>query len=348
MNRNERDLGISFIRFFSMIMIVVCHMMQYLENELAWWFNVGVQIFFIISGFLYGQKEIDNGFNWIKKRLKKILSTYYVYIIIITSVYFVFVKDLFSINQTLKNILCVQYFIGGMVGLEHLWFITFIIICYFITPILQSIYENMLKGKNEIEFWITFIFILISIQFIKIIGLININIPNLSCYIIGYFISRRYFNLNYKDDNDKMKLLNFLIIFTFLSIVSNGIVIYLRYVKKVDGMEIGNLMFDYSHMLLGMSLFLIMYWGCKKINLKQCNLLNFSDKYSFEIYIVHQFYILGLFSMMNLTSNLVLNILVIIVSIVISAYALKYLTNIILNIFNNIYLYRLNKINVNH
>ena len=34
--------------------------MQYLNIELAWWFNVGVQLFFVISGFLYGGKTITD------------------------------------------------------------------------------------------------------------------------------------------------------------------------------------------------------------------------------------------------------------------------------------------------
>ena len=201
-------------------------------------------------------------------------------------------------------------------------------VCYLIAPIVQSLYENILKDKSEIRFWSVFLLIIALIQFISIIGVININIPNLLCYIIGYFISRRYFNLNYKDKNDKLKISYITIIFTLLAIVTNAIVIYIRYIKKVEGMELGNLFFDYSHMLLGVSIFFVIYWICKNINLQQSKLLNFSDKYSFEVYIVHQFYILGRFSMMGLTPILLINILLIAFMIIISAFTLKYLTNI--------------------
>lgn len=56
---NEHDNAISYIRLLSMVLIISCHFMQYFEMELAWWLNVGVQIFFTMSGFLYGKKEID-------------------------------------------------------------------------------------------------------------------------------------------------------------------------------------------------------------------------------------------------------------------------------------------------
>lgn len=221
-----------------------------------------------------------------------------------------------------------------MAGLEHLWFISFIIVCYLITPILQSIYKNLLKDKTEIKFWITFILVIIFIQFIYLIGIININVPNLLCYIIGYFISRRYFNPSCKKINDKIKISYITIIFTLLAIITNGLVIYLRYVKKVKGMELGNLFFDYSHMLLGLSIFFIIYYIFKNIKLKQSKILDFSDKYSFEIYILHQFYILGRFSMMGLTSILPVNIIIITFTIIISAFILKYLANVAFNLLN--------------
>ena len=47
------DLGISFCRYIAMNFIVACHVLQYYDNEQAWWFNCGVQIFICISGFLY-------------------------------------------------------------------------------------------------------------------------------------------------------------------------------------------------------------------------------------------------------------------------------------------------------
>lgn len=56
----QRQASISMVRFIAMILIVVCHMFQYYDHELCHWFNVGVQVFFVISGFLYGTKEIDN------------------------------------------------------------------------------------------------------------------------------------------------------------------------------------------------------------------------------------------------------------------------------------------------
>ena len=54
----EHFYSISLLRMVAMLSIVSCHIFQYYGNFLAWWFNVGVQIFLCISGYLYGQKDI--------------------------------------------------------------------------------------------------------------------------------------------------------------------------------------------------------------------------------------------------------------------------------------------------
>lgn len=66
-----KNNAISFIRMIAMEMIIICHIMQYYDFVLAWWFNVGVQIFLCISGFLYGQKAIENIARFYNQRIKR-------------------------------------------------------------------------------------------------------------------------------------------------------------------------------------------------------------------------------------------------------------------------------------
>lgn len=40
-----KNYAISLIRLISMLFIIICHVLQNIGHELAWWFNVGVQIF---------------------------------------------------------------------------------------------------------------------------------------------------------------------------------------------------------------------------------------------------------------------------------------------------------------
>ena len=45
MSEKKIDRSISVIRLIAFSFIITCHIQQYLNINLAWWFNVGVQIF---------------------------------------------------------------------------------------------------------------------------------------------------------------------------------------------------------------------------------------------------------------------------------------------------------------
>ena len=67
----HRDLAISTVRSLAFMSIILCHIFQYFGIELAWWFNVGVQIFLCMSGFLYGKKKIEGVLSFYKKTAYK-------------------------------------------------------------------------------------------------------------------------------------------------------------------------------------------------------------------------------------------------------------------------------------
>lgn len=91
--------SISYIRLIAMFFIIICHFLQYYDNELAWWFNVGVQIFFIISGFLCGGKEINDPIAFIVRQFKKILIPYYTFLIPVSIVYMFFARKSITITS---------------------------------------------------------------------------------------------------------------------------------------------------------------------------------------------------------------------------------------------------------
>ena len=74
----SKNIAISYIRLIAMILIVICHFLQFYGYKLAFYLNIGVQLFFIISGYLYGNKDIDNIVPFLKKRFRKILVPYWI------------------------------------------------------------------------------------------------------------------------------------------------------------------------------------------------------------------------------------------------------------------------------
>ena len=80
----KQDNLIILLRVFAMILILVCHIVQEHSNEYikmtAQFLNVGVSIFILISGYLYGTKKINENYvQWIIKRAKRILIPLYIF-----------------------------------------------------------------------------------------------------------------------------------------------------------------------------------------------------------------------------------------------------------------------------
>lgn len=304
-----RNQAISLIRLLSMLMIISCHIMQYYDLELAWWFNVGVQIFLCISGFLYGQKNIENATDFYNKRLKKILIPYYLVFIPFGIIEFIFARDVFSIKGfAFGMVLC-----SRLKGAEHLWFIPTILMCYLITPLLQGYRNKCVEGKRTI---VIFTLLGVIITSVLIQGFTTFNPAWICCYLIGYALG-----MNEKGKYISEKVL--MIIAGIIAIAGNTLQIYCDYIANIDFTGFG-IIKNYNHVMLGVFIFLLLKVIFEKVDLNGiAKLLKLSDKYSFEVYLVHQLLILGPFSLLALTGNALVNILIMLFSICALALLLK-------------------------
>ena len=304
-----RNSTISLIRMLSMLMIISCHIMQYYNLELAWWFNVGVQIFLCISGFLYGQKNIDNVTDFYNKRLKKILIPYYLVFIPFGVIEFIFARDVFSIkNFALGMVLC-----SRIKGAEHLWFIPTIIMCYLITPLLQGYRNKCVEGKRTI---VVFAVLGVIITSVLIQGFTTFNPAWICCYVIGYALGM---NENGKYISEKVLM----VITGIIAGVGNALQIYCDYNTNIDFSGFG-IIINYNHVMLGVFIFLLLKTIFEKVDLNKIGkLLKLSDAYSFEVYLVHQLLILGPFSLLALTRFYSVNIFIMLVGVFILALLLK-------------------------
>lgn len=88
---HNRDYSVSSARFIAMCFIIICHMMQRDDfasdingAHISWafWFNVGVQMFLFLSGYLYSGKDNIDTVPFYKKNFPKLLTDYYVFIVI--------------------------------------------------------------------------------------------------------------------------------------------------------------------------------------------------------------------------------------------------------------------------
>lgn len=315
--QTERDNAISAIRLIAMIFIVLCHFFQYYDNELAWWFNVGVYIFFAVSGFLYGNKDITDPISFIKKNFKKILIPYYIFLIPAIILYFIFAPNKITLLSAVKSIFCV----GTIQGLGNLWFVGYILFCYLITPYLYWVVKK-LENSSLIRLIISFAVILIFVQILGILLNSYFRPDRISGYIIGYFIAVMYKKYGFC-------FLKYLCVFTdILCIFANGIRIYFKYILHLKTGSLFSYFENYAQLILGLAIFLTLYIAFK--NIKNNRIFKLSDKYSYSVYIVHQFFILSPFNLMAITFINPFNWIIVLAAVAVSSLILKYISEKIL------------------
>jgi len=320
-----RELSIGLIRCIAMCMIILCHFLQYYQNELAFWFNVGVQIFFAVSGFLYGRKQIDDDIGFIAKNFKKILLNYYIFLLAAVPIYIAFARN----NIDIKNIPFVLIAYSTIKGIGHLWFIAYILLCYIITPLLSRFSQKICECSNR-----SFLFVLICVVFVfQIICFTYVNFfiaAWVLCYVLSFLISKRL-----TDSKLKLKtILMWLIPLCFFAIIYRILFEYF-FIFSFTGFK--KMIFDttlqYSQAILGLTLFFSLYAFFSKININKFNfikkIVSFSDKYSYDIYITHQIFILGPFGIMTLFPNNYLNVFFALILIFLSGYLLNVLGNFV-------------------
>lgn len=289
---NKPDYAISAIRFISMLLIITCHFMQYLEMELAWWFNVGVQIFFTMSGFLYGQRTIYSPVGFVCRQLKKILIPYWCILFVVSVVHKLFLEDVFSWGVTIAAFFCV----GRIPGMEHLWFVQYILICYLLLPYLLYI-KRSIKDYSSVQRWAIIAGLFVALQFVGFTFKGYGMIPNrISCFAAGVFLP----------SGNRDGLVRTGKIICPIAIVLNIVRIFGVYILNIEQNLIFDLLVKYAHGFLGIAAFLFMY--CIFSGAKSGAVLKFSDRYSYHIYLVHQVFILGPLSLMKLMPNVATNI----------------------------------------
>ena len=315
--KNNKNFAISFIRVVTTLMIIVCHALN--ENPklsfLGQVFNVGVFIFIFLSGYLYGKKEIKNTFNWLKRRANRILVPMYVFMIFLFIIRGIFLNYGFEIKRYIIYLFNMQALLGGVQGGLHLWFLTAIMLCYLITPILDK-YKYKIKDLNnkQLAFWfigLIILQVLLSYATLEVVGIY--------CFYLMLYIFSYYYSYLKTKDISKIQLV-YLSVLTML-----GLAVRLVARIFIDGSILYQcIIVLYSHAILGIWIF-FMLSKISGVFLCLSTIVSYFDNISFDLYIVHYMFFVGPFRVMGLTKPFIINSLIALMLSVISAIVLNFI-----------------------
>lgn len=337
---------IALVRIISMVCIIICHFTQFYKPT-EWFyyympFGVGaVMIFTIISGFLYGSKEVKKPIKFIVKNCMKIMIPYYTYMFIIIGMYLIFARQYLDFKNVIGSLL----FISEIPGLGHFWYFRVIIICYLITPFLELFCR--LIGKIKWKFLKSIILLILPVALLTTVWVLkDLDSQDLiyyTVYILGFnsgFLLMRE-NINHKATAVFFGILGTLSVASIPVLVSSLIQSgdLARIIYEFDEESFGNnfsLLIQIALLLGAIGLLFVIvaisdvnekweYLGFKKA-------IRLLSDYSFPMFIVHHLYIMGPNPFNVADMNPFLGVHVALILSVISAILLKYVSDKIFNL----------------
>lgn len=275
------------IRIIAMLSIILCHLVQELNNsgiaKIGQVFNVGVYVFLLMSGWLYGKKEIIDVREWLIERAKRVLLPMWLFMIVLFAIYYF--QGAMKWNYVPIYLTNTQYWLGLVVGGAHLWFISVIFLCYLIVPLLR-------KLKNNLNI-IIFGMILSGCILCYLNRTDGMTFLYVSVFSIGYWI----------------KIQNIIIKWQF-SIALVGFALITRIVSKIflDGTVLYDCLLVYAtHTTLAMGLF---FFEKQIFCIRANKVIDWLDDISFFVYITHYMFMVGPIRTMGLTDSLLINTVV--------------------------------------
>lgn len=295
---DSESRALSIIRVLAMTLIVACHMTQYYGLRIAFLLNVGVQLFFFMSGFLYGKLDMpESPFVFYKKRFLKVYLPYILWTFIIVVVYSVFGLYHVTVKQIFFYLLALQWFTTPIEGLNHLWFLTVLMICYVVTP-----WVKRLLTKRSPFLFISFLLVCCVVEFLFVKKLYSL------CAWISLYVFGLVFGAFYSE-----RFSNIVLIISIGVLMVLGIRFRMNLLDGVESKEYA----VWIKWFLGLFLFSALFRCLSKISMPKpkFDLISHLDKYSYDIYLIHHPLILGPLSMMFLTKYSYLNIIVVLLSV---------------------------------
>lgn len=178
-----------------------------------------------------------------------------------------------------------------------MWFVRFILFCYFITPLLILLRNWLTKKDLKIQLVILAAVTLTVEVFCHLINFRFLPTGNWMVYVVGFFFAYYYSLYGDKFFNTS----NY--ISWILAFLINGLILFATFgnLQHYTWLDMGKsdvlikltqpstTLFKLGHTFLGLGLFLILFRFFRGIKMNK--VLEYSDKYSYHVYLVHTLFI---------------------------------------------------------
>lgn len=284
---SKRNVSVQLIRIIAMFMIISDHLLSVIDFSLKSLIvqvsNSGVLIFLLISGFLFGNRKIDNWKKWFINRILRICVPMWIFMIVDFIVEFTLWNN-FDVKYVFIYAFNLQGIFGVTIGGMNLWFLTLIMICYLITPALQWIKQKKLGRSFGIASLVIAIMLQVILAYTTDIGMVAGHtlswcVIAIGMYVAGYFMGNAILSENIGGVR--------LIAMTVLTTISS--VVVLLFNRKFDGQIIyDRIVIFYGMVMIDLWICMVLYKLGRYLKAERVlKVINHLDSISYEFYIVH-------------------------------------------------------------
>ena len=258
---------------------------------------------------------------WYKKRLIRIIVPYYIFLFVLFILFLIFHQEINPLEWITAGLIIAGVTETPIVSTSHLWFITAIIICYIITPLLYKIRAN----KKATVLFLSIILICYFPVAIFTKDIFGTYYSSVLEYIIAFFFLKLYIERVNKKTG----------IIVGLSSLIAGCILKLLFVYYFDNTILyTKFLVNICSLIIGFGIFTSIYYFVEntyRVSKKFEKVIDFFDSFSYEFYIVHMVFIEGRFSVL-VFENPFLNIGIAFVLSLLFGYLLHILSNKILKV----------------
>lgn len=318
---NKRYYFATWLRAAATVSILLCHFTaqstnRYL-NMLGQFFNIGVQLFIILSGFLYGVHRGGGDYKtWYISRIKRIYVPYELFVITLLIVHII--KRIPLNLNWVWLALGFQGSVVGVLGAEQTWFITPLLMCYAITPALDRFLSK------EMSKWRAVFTVAVAVM-VKMLWVIpesaafDTLLSLVSWYVVGFVIGRCFDRIELNNRRAGMALFLMCTAFTIRIVgrfLCDGSVLYDRVIC------------GYTHAVAAVCIFYLFAVAFQDIRPNRP--VQYLGTISFEVYLVHYMFCVGPLRLFGVTPIWGINCLIVIAVSFILAFGIHSIVEIII------------------
>lgn len=293
----------TWLRVAGMVSILLCHFVQQSQNPYlnmsAQFFNIGVELFMILSGFLFGIRGgVIDAKKWYLKRIKRIFVPYEIFVVLLFVIHAVCGLNLLDMDW-IWLALGLQGSVVGVLGAEQTWFITPLLLCYAITPLLDR-YITPQRTKPQV---ISIVCVAVGIKLLWAIPespVYRTLLSLISEYIVAFVVGRFFEKLTFSEGKAVAAFTVMCVTFGMRLAARHffdGTVFYER------------IACGYTQSLAAFCIFYL--FAVVFQNVQPPKWASFIGKISFEVYLVHYMFCVGPVRLFGLTPYWVVNCLLV-------------------------------------